>query len=942
MPGSTASERALCTKCRKPVSSSAMAARCPHCGTLNSSKSQAPAKRTGAARRTSARGTPQPTSWHDQDTLEIAGNNPAPLPTPEPAPKATAPAAPPLKKLGHYEVVEELGRGGMGLVLRGRDPLLRREVAIKILRPEAQSDAQRRLRFTEEAQVTGQLEHPGIVPVHYLGQDAEGRAYFSMKLVTGQPLDQLISKWHQGDRETREEFPRGRLLSIFERVCETVGFAHAKGVLHRDLKPANVMIGAHGEVWVLDWGLAKAIKARDASGTLKTRAQEISSVREDLGKDLTLDGLTVGTPEYMCPEQAAGDPLDEGADIFGLGGVLYAMLTGQAPVRGKSVEDTVSNAAHGKFMPVRRTEAGRHLPAALVAIVEKCLAKQRKDRYRSTAGLLRDLRAFSAGEAVSALPDTALDRFRRFTRKHRTGMAVAGTLTGLVLLILTVASVLVARKERESRAAQETAQQDRQHALEAEARRNEAEAKQLQAELQKQKVLAASAEQANRRLRAFEPYQAAMDLLLRGQLPARAAELARRAVDMDPDFPEARFALGEALRLSGSPLEAAQAYLRADELSRKLAQRPNLQAIVAAGFAYDGAGYYKEAEDAFRRAELHGANDPLAQVGRIFRLAHYRKLLEARKLADETLLAAPHLWETHFSVGFVIREMVEDGYLPRSELSGSAIPRLRKSIELAPRQAEPMVWLALLVGNESPEEATRPADRAVELEPANGSRYVTRASMRGKLGNARGAAEDLETARRLKANPALLLQMEATRMARARDFSGAYEALGKVLREHWEWPPLVANYLNLGHSLGKVQDDAPLYERWRQANPDYPAVRAYSAALEYGRGNIEAALKELDAGLSIAPYAENLHRLKANLLLASRRYDAALEACETAQKRLPADASIAAIRFQSLFALKRKAEALQYLETLERDYPTHKEIWASLRSAIEKAAKSNP
>lgn len=830
----------------------------------------------------------------------------------------------------------------MGLVLRGRDPLLRREVAIKILRPEAQSDAQRRLRFTEEAQVTGQLEHPGIVPVHYLGQDAEGRAYFSMKLVTGQPLDQLISKWHQGDRETREEFPRNRLLSIFERVCETVGFAHAKGVLHRDLKPANIMIGAHGEVWVLDWGLAKAIKARDASGTLKVRAQEITSVREDLGKDLTLDGLTVGTPEYMCPEQAAGDPLDEGADIFGLGGVLYAILTGQAPVRGKSVEDTVSNAAHGKFVAVRRTEAGRYLPAPLVAIVEKCLARQRKDRYRSAAGLLRDLRAFAAGEAISALPDTALDRFRRFTRKHRTGVAVAGALSGLVLLILTVASVLVARKERESRAAQEVAQQERQHALEAEARRNVAEAKQLQADLQKQKVLAASAEQANRRLRAFEPYQEALDLLSRGQLPSRAAELARRAVAMDPDFPEARFALGEALRLSGSPLEAAQAYLQADELSRKLVQRPNLQAIVAAGFAYDGAGHYKEAEDAFRRAELHGANDPLAQVGRIFRLAHHRKLIEARKLADETLQAAPHLWEAHFSVGYVIREMVEDGYLPHTELASSAIPRLRKAIELAPRQAEPMVWLAQLAGIEFPEEAARLLDRAVELEPNNGSRYVTRASSRIKRGDARGAAEDLDAARRLKANPALLLQMEATQLVRARDLAGAYEALGKILREHWEWPPLVANYLNLGHTLGKAQDNASLYERWKQANPDYPAVRAYTAALEYGRGNLEAALKELEAGLAVAPYAGNLYRLKANFLLVSRKYDAAVETCEAALKQLPGDAGIGVIRFQSLYALNRKAEALKYLETLERDHPAHKETWASLRAAIAKAAKPNP
>ncbi|MBI3830791.1 MAG: protein kinase [Planctomycetes bacterium] len=943
-----ASIQIVCDKCKTPYAVAAVKtgapSRCPACGTMSSSKNLTPARRTGEARRTPAAGSRSTPSWHEQETLAVSTRTagkpgtPAPAPPP-PEPRPAAPSFTTPSKLGPYEILEEIGRGGMGLVLRGRDASLRREVAIKILRPEAQGDDGRRLRFTEEAQVTGQLEHPGIVPVHFLGQDAEGRAFFSMKLVTGLPLDQIVRNWHAGDAETLEEYPLTRLLSIFERVCETVGFAHSKGILHRDLKPSNVMIGSHGEVWVLDWGLAKAIKEKDGSGTIKSRATEVKSVRQDLGKDLTLDGLTVGTPEYMSPEQAAGDPLDEGADIFGLGGVLYALLTGHAPIRGKSVEDTVSNAAHGKFTPLRRTGAGKQLPAALVAITEKCLEKSRKERYRNAKHLLRDLRAFAAGEAVSALPDTSLDRLRRFARRHRTGVAITGAAAGLLLLTLTIAAIIVAGKEREARNAQDEAQADRLRAQASDSKRLQAESEKLQAELQKQKVLAASSEKAQRRLRAFEPYARSMDLLMRGQLPERAAEDLKRALAIDPDFPEAQFALAESLRFSGSPHEAALAYLKADELSRKLANRPNLQAIVYAGFAFDGAGFYKEAEDAFERAENNGANDPLAIVGKIFRLAHNRNLKEAQRLADDALLAAPHLWETHFAVGYIAREMSEDGVLPPSTLREISIPEFRKAVDLAPRQAEAVSWLALTLGRypEDQAEARKLIERTVELEPNNGNRFLHRASARLSAGDAAGAEQDLAAARRLKASPMLLKEWEAQRAAQAGDRATAYKLIGEVVADAYEWPPLIANYLNLGNSLGHAAENAELYERWRKANPTYPQVRAYTAYMSMVAKDFAGAQKELEAGLKDAPYNITLLHLKAELLVLGRKHAEALATADEALKFYPKDPGLSVERLRALAGLARFDEALEFLTQLEKDAPAQKAQWAGYRELILKA-----
>jgi serine/threonine-protein kinase len=233
----------------------------------------------------------------------------------------------------------EIARGGMGAVLQGRDTDLGRAVAVKVLLEKHAGKTELARRFVEEAQIAGQLQHPGIVPVYELGQFADKRPYFTMKLVKGKTLAVLLS----ARKEPAED--RTKFVGIFAQVCQTLAYAHARGVIHRDVKSSNVMVGAFGEVQVMDWGLAKVLKEGSVAAEMKSQQQqEVSVIRtqRSTGSDAsavgsnTQAGSVLGTPAYMAPEQARGDLelVDERADVFGLGAILCQVLTGQPPYTG--------------------------------------------------------------------------------------------------------------------------------------------------------------------------------------------------------------------------------------------------------------------------------------------------------------------------------------------------------------------------------------------------------------------------------------------------------------------------------------------------------------------------------------------------------------------------------------------------------------------------------
>ncbi len=299
-----------------------------------------------------------------------------------------------------YELREPLGSGGMGAVYRALDCELDREVAIKIMHPvdadhPGESEAASRTR--REAQIIARLEHPGIVPVHDVGRLSDGRVYYVMKLVRGARLDQ--SPVMQAALTER--------LRVFERLCETIAFAHAHGVLHRDLKPQNVMIGSFGEVLVLDWGIARWHGAPEPEVQPDSPPSEAPVA--DTATRRTAAGVVMGTPAYMSPEQARGelDRVDERSDVFGLGAILHYLLTSAAPRQ-----------ASGAAAAASPRQRDRRIAKRLDAICGKALRPEPAGRYATAGELAADIARFRDGQRVLAYREPWWERLARWCRRY--------------------------------------------------------------------------------------------------------------------------------------------------------------------------------------------------------------------------------------------------------------------------------------------------------------------------------------------------------------------------------------------------------------------------------------------------------------------------------------------------------------------------------------------
>jgi serine/threonine-protein kinase len=313
--------------------------------------------------------------------------NGATLPLAHAGGKAAAGPPPPQPALpvthGRYRLDAEIARGAMGAVYRGRDTTFGREVAVKLLLDTHLGKPELRRRFTEEARITALLQHPGVVPVYEVGEFPEGRPFYVMRLMNGQTLAALLTA--RGD--VRDD--RSRFLKVFEKVCETLAFAHSQGVIHRDLKPANVMVGEFGQVEVMDWGVAKAMAYSPLAP--ETDSHEPPAATDRAGGQ-TLFGRVLGTPAYMSPEQAAAaDRLDERTDVFGLGCLLCVILTGEPPYSGAN-----SRAVYQKAVRADLADAFARLSRSganpeLVALAKRCLAPDPADRPRDAGALAREL-----------------------------------------------------------------------------------------------------------------------------------------------------------------------------------------------------------------------------------------------------------------------------------------------------------------------------------------------------------------------------------------------------------------------------------------------------------------------------------------------------------------------------------------------------------------------
>ncbi len=346
----------------------------------------------------------------------------------------------------YYSLCGTVGQGGVGRVLLGFDERIGRQVAIKeMLTSNEAADPSVRRRFLREAQITGRLEHPGIVPVYEMGTTSQGAPYYVMRLVRGQTLAEALVACHSEQPE-QALAKRLQLLDRLIDVCEAMAYAHSKGVVHRDLKPGNIVLGQFGETIILDWGLAKIGIEADVV------RRAVPAATEDGGADeLTQVGQILGTPAYMAPEQVDSrfGEVDARTDVFALGCILYHILIGRPPLRG-SLSSIVEQLKSKTPLPSPR-QGPASAPPELIAICDKALAKDKLRRFRDAAELTEELRAFRDGRLVSAYAYSRRELLHRFIARNKAALSwgLAVVMAVAIGAVLAVHFAMDARKERE-------------------------------------------------------------------------------------------------------------------------------------------------------------------------------------------------------------------------------------------------------------------------------------------------------------------------------------------------------------------------------------------------------------------------------------------------------------------------------------------------------------
>ena len=358
-----------------------------------------------------------------------------------------------------FRVIRPHAKGGLGEVFVARDTELNREVALKEIQERFAENSDIRTRFLLEAEVTGGLEHPGIVPIYGLGQYADGRPFYAMRFIKGDSLKDAIERFHKQNSGVKD-FTTGEvgvefrnLLGRFIDVCEAIEYAHSRGVLHRDLKPGNIMLGKFGETLVVDWGLAKVVGRTDKH----LATDEATLLPESDSKSApTQMGSAIGTPAFMSPEQAAGhlDKLGPASDVYSLGATLYYLLINRPPVTDRNLDQILAKVQRGEFAKPR--EVNPSLPRPLEAICLKAMSRDYRNRYDSPMRLARDIERWLADEPIEALVDPISIQIGRWLRRHQVFVAS----TGIALLACVIASFAIAwiaasygKKQKEQRIA---------------------------------------------------------------------------------------------------------------------------------------------------------------------------------------------------------------------------------------------------------------------------------------------------------------------------------------------------------------------------------------------------------------------------------------------------------------------------------------------------------
>jgi tetratricopeptide (TPR) repeat protein len=713
-----------------------------------------------------------------------------------------------------FRVLRPYARGGLGAVFVALDSELNREVALKQILDHHADDPASRTRFLVEAEITGGLEHPGIVPVYGLGTYGDGRPYYAMRFIRGDSLGDAIGRFHADAAPRAEPGRRSlelrKLLRRFLDVCNAIEYAHSRGVVHRDIKPGNVIVGKHGETLVVDWGLAKPLGKVDAAHDDGERTLVPTSAS---GSAETLPGSVLGTPTFMSPEQAAGDldQLGVRSDVYSLGATLYCVLTGKAPFDGK-VADVLDDVQRGRFRPPRALDPS--IDRALEVICLKAMATRPENRYASCRALADDIERWMADEAVAAWKEPWTRTLIRWLARHRTGVtgAAAALLAavfglGAVLVVQTEANRLLEGKNQDLRASNAELDRQRMRAMTA-----EGEARKRADELQEvskfQSQMLAQLDPAEAGLRLTADVKARFeDALAKAGLPDD--ERARQAEAFTSHWSRVN-ATDAALELiDGAILKPA-----VKAVDNQFRDQPLVDSALrhTLGELYQGLGLYQDAKPL-----LEGA---LATRERVLGDAHRDTLSSMTQLGN--LLKEQSQYTEAVTYYRRVLDTSRRVFGEADELTletlgtmGTALVELDKTDEAAPYQRESLDGLRRLKGDDDEKTLTAMIQMG----------YLLR--KQGKFGDAETLLRQvLETRRRIlgadhRDTIFMLHQLAAVLTDAGKIEEAAIRfraALEGRQRVHGEVHPMTLNTMSaLGDSLARLGKDADAEALMREA-----------------------------------------------------------------------------------------------------------------------------
>ena len=829
-----------------------------------------------------------------------------------------------------YRIDGEIARGGMGAVLRGRAPDLGRDVAIKVLREDLRDNQDLIRRFVEEAQIGGQLQHPGIVPIYELGTFADRRPFFCMKLVKGQTLAGLLSS----RVNPATEVPK--FLSIFAAMAQTMAYAHTRGVIHRDLKPSNIMVGSFAEVQVMDWGLAKVLTRGGVADDAKAGKEPdpetlIATARSESDSDLSHAGSVMGTPSYMPPEQAQGeiDRIDERADVFALGSILAEILTGQPAFTGQNSGEILRKAARGDTREVLARLQVCGADADLITLAVACLAPEVADRPRDATAVANRITAYLAGvqerfqaaERDRAVAEAQVIEERKRRRLQR-GLAAAM----LALITLAGLGLLHEQNQRSARAATVARVVGEVTILRNQARANPDDPARwrtaLAAATQAEGVVGGLQEAIHLLSTLKQEIQAGAEAADRDRiLLDKLAEIRSSKSDQysNEENHKTDAAYAQAFKDAGLDLSS----LAPPEAGAKIQARPPAVAQAMAAALDDWASENRDERDRSVSA------DRLSSVARLadpdpwrneLRLTLALKDKVARRVALQTLASTAKVEE----LGPVSLVLLGEGLSSAGD-PASAEKLLRRAQTRHPGDVWININLAgVLDALDRPVEAIRFYTAVRVLSPELASGLIVELAKQGESEEAMAVFQDLVRLRPKDGVSFSSLGYDLDRADRPKEAEVVFEHAIIKCRETIRLDPNNAQvYRNLGYALyqGKRYNEsiAAYREALRLAPDDIENYRRLGETLT-GRRLYDEAVEVYGNALRLAPTSIEIYRKLGNTLMLGEKTDEAVKVYRKALRHAPNEAECLSDLGEALSSQKKNIEAINvYREALRND-----------------------